>query len=573
MHNLLITPSTARILQRSAKLAQMQEEPFTRDKHLLWAILLDESQAAELLRQKGFTLKRFQEIFKTPTVHTDDFAQKTDSSDYPNETAATTTNLLTASQLIPQSAPQFDQQLQTVMTNVKKQVEESDIATETNSEHLLFGLLTTESNVATILQNHGLHPEMLTNANRTSTASEQEPVPIDFDIQWKQPTKPLSTRNQFSTHDQQAILRILDAAANRAREGTRVLEDFTRFLQNSSQLTEQLKNIRHEISQLMQSAFINSATSASNTESLLAARNTETDVGTTISTHSETIRHSTHDVITANFKRVQEALRTLEEFGKCFSPEIGERCKQLRYRTYTIEKQTAEKQTMKKQTTEKQNSELNEIAANRRQQLANCSLYLLLTKSACRQPLETLIQDAISAGVGAIQIREKEMNDHELLAHLHQIRELTRNADILFFVNDRPDLAVLCDADGVHLGQDDLPVSDARKIVGSHRLIGLSTHSITQARDALKSTADYLGIGPVFPSHTKQFQQFPGLKFVEEAAAEITRPWFAIGGIDPTTLPQAIAAGAHRIAVSHCISQSETPLTTAQKLLAQLPAP
>lgn len=143
----------------------------------------------------------------------------------------------------------------------------------------------------------------------------------------------------------------------------------------------------------------------------------------------------------------------------------------------------------------------------------------------------------------------------------------------LFIVNDRPDIARLVGADGVHLGQDDLPVADARRIVGPDTLIGVSTHSVAQVRKAVLDGADYLGVGPTFPSRTKAFDAFPGLAFVREAAAETSLPAFALGGIGPDNVQDVVAAGLRRVAVSSTIAAADDPEAVARVLRAALDGP
>jgi thiamine-phosphate pyrophosphorylase len=126
-------------------------------------------------------------------------------------------------------------------------------------------------------------------------------------------------------------------------------------------------------------------------------------------------------------------------------------------------------------------------------------------------------------------------------------------------VNDRPDLARLAEADGVHLGQDDLSIKDARHLLGPEALIGRSTHSVAQLRQAVLEGADYLGIGPVFPSRTKEFQDFPGVNFVAQAVAETSLPAFALGGVEPGNIAQVLNAGARRIAVGAAIARATDP--------------
>ena len=140
----------------------------------------------------------------------------------------------------------------------------------------------------------------------------------------------------------------------------------------------------------------------------------------------------------------------------------------------------------------------------------------------------------------------------------------------MFVMNDRPDLAVLADADGVHVGQEELSVKDARTIVGADRLVGVSTHSIEQARQAVLDGADYIGVGPVFPSGTKQFDRLAGLELVRAVAAEVRLPAFAIGGITADNLPLVREAGLGRVAVSGAVASAADPGAAARRLLALL---
>jgi thiamine-phosphate pyrophosphorylase len=126
-------------------------------------------------------------------------------------------------------------------------------------------------------------------------------------------------------------------------------------------------------------------------------------------------------------------------------------------------------------------------------------------------------------------------------------------------MNDRPDITRLVEADGVHLGQDDMPVQEARRILGSEALIGVSTHDLDQVRQAVRDGASYIGIGPVFPSQTKQFEEFPSLEFVRQANAESVLPAFALGGITLDNVGEVLAAGAKRIAVSSPICRADEP--------------
>ena len=333
--------------------------------------------------------------------------------------------------------------------------------------------------------------------------------------------------------------RIMDAAANRTREGLRVVEDHVRFGLNDEHLSRLLKTCRHDLTSVI---------SALPQDALLTSRDTLNDVGTTIGTTSEYHRASPTDVIRAAFKRTQEALRTLEEYSKVIDASLSPRFEQLRYRLYTAEKSVLR----------------TESAIGR---LRDQCVYPLIQEETCTIGLENVVKSAIAAGIRLFQLREKSLDDRRLIQQARKVREWTRASDALLIINDRPDIAVLSDADGVHVGQEELSVHDARRIVGPDRMVGVSTHSIEQARQAVLDGADYLGVGPTFPSKTKSFDDFPGLRLIAEVANEITLPWFAIGGIDETTIHQAIRAGAKRVAVSSVICRSDSPEKSARSLL------
>ncbi|WP_373653204.1 thiamine phosphate synthase [Schlesneria sp. DSM 10557] len=335
------------------------------------------------------------------------------------------------------------------------------------------------------------------------------------------------------------VFRILDASANRAREGLRVIEDFARFMQNDETLSRRLKQHRHELTGIL---------SELPTSALLSARDTVNDVGTTISVATEYQRTSADDVVQAAFKRVQEALRSLEEFSKVVDAKLAARFEQLRYQLYTTEKVHGTDQ-------------------DARQRLDDQRVYLLITAAACDGGPEAVVKAALDGGVRLIQSREKSLSDREWLQLARQLRAWTAAVGALLVINDRPDLAVLCDADGVHVGQEEFTVAEARTIVGPERLVGVSTHSVEQARQAVLEGADYLGVGPTFPSTTKSFSDFPGLTLVREVSKEVSIPWFAIGGIGTGNVATVVGAGARRVAVSSAICSAPSPMAAARALI------
>jgi thiamine-phosphate pyrophosphorylase len=338
--------------------------------------------------------------------------------------------------------------------------------------------------------------------------------------------------------------RVLDAAANRAREALRVLEDYSRFVLNDELLMGRVKQMRHDLARALERLP---------SGLLLGARDTMGDVGTAVSTESEWQRESIVAVVQANARRLQEALRSLEEYGKLFSADFARSVEALRYESYTLERALA-------------------AGHDARARLADCRLYVLATESLCRASLVGTVREACLGGAQMIQLREKELDDGKLLALAREVRRITRSSAALFIVNDRADIALLSEADGVHLGQDDLPVREARRILGPGALIGVSTHDLTQLRRAVSEGASYLGVGPTFPSRTKGFPELAGVEFVRQALAETSLPAFVLGGITASNVAEVVAAGARRIAVSHAVCAAEDPRKAAATLRAALDA-
>ena len=193
--------------------------------------------------------------------------------------------------------------------------------------------------------------------------------------------------------------------------------------------------------------------------------------------------------------------------------------------------------------------------------LAASRLYLVTPP---RPDLEELLQAAIAGGVDMVQVRGKDMTDRELLPHLELARAVTRRYDIPYVVNDRVDLAGIVGADFVHLGQDDLPIPLAKRFgLGT----GLSTHAPDEV-DAAES--DYIGVGPVYATPTKEGRAAVGLELVRYAAANAKVPFFAIGGIDETNVADVVAAGASRIAVVRAITDADDPERAARTLKSAL---
>lgn len=200
--------------------------------------------------------------------------------------------------------------------------------------------------------------------------------------------------------------------------------------------------------------------------------------------------------------------------------------------------------------------------------LERTSLYLVLTRAMCRLPPSEVVVHALRGGVGIVQVREKSVGDADLIEWVLEVRRLAEPFGALVLVNDRPDVAVLADADGAHLGQDDLALDVARKWVGEHRLLGLSTHDAAQIAYADVSTANYLGFGPVFDTSTKHLKGL-GLRSVEATLAT-TKPVYCIGGIGLDEVPLLTASGVTRVAVSSALCSAIDPESVAHEFRSRL---
>jgi thiamine-phosphate pyrophosphorylase len=272
-------------------------------------------------------------------------------------------------------------------------------------------------------------------------------------------------------------------------------------------------------------------------------------------------RLSLADIATAALQRVQQALRVIEECLKLADASVASQIEAVRYQSYTLAKACI-------------------TTAASRERLASSRLYVLIDGKKSECEFVEHVQALIAAGVDILQLRDKLLDDRTLLSRAILLRRVIDEAaregeapaEPLIIVNDRPDIAVLSRADGVHVGQEELPVHEVRQILGPDMLIGVSTHTIEQARQAVLDGANYLGCGPVFPTATKRFDHFPGLDFLRQVAADIAIPAFAIGGIDERNLAQVLETGFRRAAIGSAITSATDPKEMAHSLKEKLSA-
>jgi thiamine-phosphate pyrophosphorylase len=311
-----------------------------------------------------------------------------------------------------------------------------------------------------------------------------------------------------------AVLRLLDANLNRAREAVRVMEDHARFVLNDAGRSSACKDVRHRLEQ---------AIPASLRPALLRSRNTPQDVGTEVTTAGEYERTDAAAVARAAGKRLSEALRTIEEYAKTIDPAWAAAVERQRYEGYELERQL-------------------EVAIGARTRFASVRLYVLITASLCTGRWQDVAAAALEGGADALQLREKDLADREMMHRAREFVAICRAQGGLSIINDRPDIAAATGADGVHLGQDDLAVADARKVLPPRTILGVSTHTIEQARVASGEAPDYLAVGPMFDSPTKPQTHIAGPTTLAAVHDSTGLPLVAIGGITVERVAEVLAA-------------------------------
>ena len=330
------------------------------------------------------------------------------------------------------------------------------------------------------------------------------------------------------------IAQLIDANLDRAREGLRVMEDWCRFGLKRNDFSVQIKDWRQQLGAHHHNIY-------------RKARLTSEDPAMGVSHPLQKNRSTPEDIFIANSSRVQEALRVLEEFTRITDPKLSEIATRIRYETYEIEIKVINAKE----------------GIGNRQILKNCSLYLI---TANRKDLKEIVLQALEAGVKIVQYREKFLNDNEKVNQAKALASLCKKYNSLFIVNDRIDIALAVKADGIHLGQEDLPTKIARELLGPEKIIGRSTHCIEDIKNAEKEGCDYIGIGPIFPSKTKEKLSPIGIDYLVKGSYKTHLPAFVIGGINSSNINKLNQINNLRIAVSDAIINSNDPFAKTEEL-------
>jgi thiamine-phosphate pyrophosphorylase len=337
------------------------------------------------------------------------------------------------------------------------------------------------------------------------------------------------------------ISSILDANFGRLSEGLRVLEDMSRFILRDYKITRKLKETRHSLleeSKQYDLEFLNSRGE---------------DIGASLFAAGEGKRKNFVDLVVANAKRAEESLRVLEEYFKFLENKNWRKFQDSRFLLYNIEKEIVSK-------------------FSRGEKVKKLfPLYVILDAKYFKKknPVE-LLKEVIKGGAKAVQLRDKKNNKRKILATALSLKKICRKASVLFLVNDYVDIALAVDADGVHLGDDDLPITAVRKILSFEKIIGRSVHSQKEAQEAEKEGADYISIGALYPTATKEDAILAKPPLIREIKNKISLPIVVIGGINENNLQEAMKFEVDGIAISKAILDKASPKTAVKKILSNL---
>ncbi len=334
------------------------------------------------------------------------------------------------------------------------------------------------------------------------------------------------------------ISQIIDANLDRAREGLRVLEDWARFGLGNKDLVRKLKNFRQILGK-------------NHLEIYKISRNHIEDKCKGLSHVEQINRKTPHKIISSNSARVQEALRVIEEFSRNHNNKLCKIASEIRYEIYTLEIELLNLSTSKKA----------------KLKISENNLYSITEE---RENLLEIIEKILLGGVKIIQHRFKQGKDKDNLKKAIEIKCLCEKYNSLFIVNDRVDIALASNADGVHLGQDDIDIVTVRKIMGNSKIIGVSANNSTDITNAIKNGCDYIGIGPVFQTLTKKNKEPLGVERVKSLTKDLTIPWFAIGGINKLNIASLKNNGISKVAIVSGLLNSKDPKEEAIIILKEL---
>ena len=334
------------------------------------------------------------------------------------------------------------------------------------------------------------------------------------------------------------VYQIIDANLDRAREGLRVLEDWARFGLGGNDFVAKIKNYRQILGK-------------NHLEVYKQSRNYIEDQFKGLTHQEQNNRKNPEQIICSNAGRVQEALRVIEEFSRLHNHKLSKIASEIRYEIYSLEIDLLNLSNRK-------SSE--EI-------LKENDLYVITDQ---KENLLKIIEDILISGVKIIQHRFKKGTDKDNLEEAIQIKNLCKKYNSLFIINDRVDIALASDADGIHLGQDDLDLKTARKLLGYSKIIGISANNKIDISTAIKGGCNYIGIGPIFETVTKKGKKPMGIEKIKTLTKDLNIPWFAIGGVTKNNISYLKRNGFKKVALVSQLMNSEDPKEDAIMILKEL---
>ena len=336
----------------------------------------------------------------------------------------------------------------------------------------------------------------------------------------------------------QRVEQIIDANLDRAREGLRVLEDWARFGLGSRELVKEFKNFRQILGKYHVKIYKDS-------------RNFTKDTSIGLTHKEQFEKKSIKNIISSNSARIQEALRVIEEYSKIDNRELSYAAGNIRYQIYSLEIRLLK--------LDNKNKLLNILRES--------NLYFISNPSP---KIIEIIESVLKGGVRIIQHRFKGGSDLENLKEAKRIRRLCNNYKALLIINDRIDIAIACNADGVHLGQEDIDINSARRILGFSKIIGISANKELEIESAINNGCDYIGIGPVFETFTKKEKKPIGVENIKKLTVNVSIPYFIIGGVKQDNITILKNNGITQVAIISDLINSENPEEKAKMIIKYL---
>ena len=338
----------------------------------------------------------------------------------------------------------------------------------------------------------------------------------------------------------QSTLRIVDVNLDRIGEGLRLLEDIARFSLEDEPITKEIKDLRHRITDINKDFSL----------ALIGASDASSDIGQDMLAENQSLHRDIDKTVVANFRRVQESLRVLEELAKIPDVEMdSENFKRARFSLYSLEKEL-----------------LTKLLRQDKKKFIHGIYVVLDTIIFDSKGILSIVPKVIKGGAKIIQLRDNKLPTTALIKLSVKIKTICKDSGVLFIVNNYPEVAFASDADGLHLGQGDIPAEVAHRLLPLNKILGVSVTNAEEAQAAERGGADYVAASAIFPTPTKEEATSIGLEGLRIIKNAVKIPVVAIGGVNISNVDDVIAAGADSVAVVSAVLSSDDPVKTTAKL-------